>query len=94
LLLGISFFFQKLSDFSLISLLYILWLALVNTAFAFTIWNLTLRTLTATESSVINGTMLFQIAILAWIFLGRGVSLKDCRNDNRINWSYICANKI
>lgn len=48
----------------------VLWLALVNTAFAFTLWNHTLRILSATESSMINNTMLVQIAILAWIFLG------------------------
>lgn len=48
----------------------VLWLALVNTAFAFTLWNHTLRFLSATESSMINNTMLVQIAILAWIFLG------------------------
>jgi drug/metabolite transporter (DMT)-like permease len=47
----------------------ILWLALVNTAFAFTLWNLTLRLLTAVESSIINNTMLIQIAVMAWIFL-------------------------
>jgi drug/metabolite transporter (DMT)-like permease len=46
------------------------WLALVNTAIAFTIWNHTLRTLTAVESSVVNNTMTVQIAILAVIFLG------------------------
>jgi drug/metabolite transporter (DMT)-like permease len=46
------------------------WLAIVNTAFTFTLWNHTLRTLTATESSVINNTMLIQISILAWLFLG------------------------
>lgn len=46
------------------------WLAVVNTAFAFTLWNHTLRTLTAVESSVVNNTMTIQIAILAVIFLG------------------------
>ncbi|HEX2766516.1 MAG TPA: DMT family transporter [Candidatus Limnocylindria bacterium] len=46
------------------------WLALVNTAFAFTLWNHTLRTLTAVESSVVNNTMTIQIAILAIVFLG------------------------
>jgi len=48
----------------------IAWLAVINTAFAFTLWNHTLRTLSATESSVINNTMLVQIAFLAWVFLG------------------------
>jgi len=47
----------------------VLWLAVVNTAFAFTLWNRTLRTLSATESSVINNTMMIQVAVLAWIFL-------------------------
>ncbi len=45
-------------------------LAVVNTAFAFTLWNLTLQTLPAAESSIINNTMLVQIALLAWLFLG------------------------
>ena len=48
----------------------ILWLALVNTAAAFTLWNHTLRTLSAAESSIINNTMMVQIAVLAWVFLG------------------------
>lgn len=48
----------------------IAWLAVVNTAFAFTLWNRTLRTLSAMESSILNNTMLFQIALLAWLFLG------------------------
>jgi len=46
------------------------WLAVVNTAFAFTLWNHTLRTLTAVESSVVNNTMTVQIAVLAIVFLG------------------------
>jgi drug/metabolite transporter (DMT)-like permease len=47
----------------------IVWLAVVNTAFAFTVWNLSLRRLSAVESAGINNTMLIQIAILAWLFL-------------------------
>ncbi len=50
------------------------WLAIVNTAIAFTLWNNTLRTLTAVESSIINSTMLPQIAILAWLFLNEPLS--------------------
>ena len=55
----------------------IIWLAVVNTAFAFTLWNKTLQTLTAVESSIINNTMLIQIAILAWLFLGEQLSTQD-----------------
>lgn len=56
---------------------YLLWLAIINTALAFTIWNFTLRTLSAMESSIINGTMLIQIAVLAWIFLGETIRLQE-----------------
>jgi drug/metabolite transporter (DMT)-like permease len=52
----------------------VLWLAVVNTALAFTLWNHSLRTLAAAESSAVNNTMMIQIAILAWAFLGESVS--------------------
>jgi len=55
----------------------ILWLALVNTAFAFTLWNYTLRTLSAVESSIINGTMMIWIPILAILFLGETITGKE-----------------
>jgi drug/metabolite transporter (DMT)-like permease len=48
----------------------ITWLALVNTALAFSLWNLSLRQLSAVESAGLNNTMLIQIAVLAWLFLG------------------------
>lgn len=57
------------------SIMFLFWLASVNTAFAFTIWNSTLRNLSAMESSIINGTMLIQIAVLAHFFLGEGITL-------------------
>ncbi len=53
------------------------WLAVVNTAFAFTLWNHTLRTLSAVESSVINSLMMPQIAILAFVFLEETLSAKE-----------------
>jgi drug/metabolite transporter (DMT)-like permease len=59
---------------SLTSWLIILWLAAVNTSLAFTLWNVTLRTLPAVESSIINNTMLVQIAILAWLFLDETIA--------------------
>lgn len=40
-------------------------------------WNRTLRTLSAMESSIINNTMLFQIAVLAWVFLGEGLTWRQ-----------------
>ena len=38
------------------------WLAAVNTALAFTLWNVALRELKAVEANTINNTMLIQIA--------------------------------
>ena len=55
----------------------ILWLALANTAFAFTLWNHTLRTLTATQSSVIGGTMMIWVPILAFLFIGENITSKE-----------------
>lgn len=60
---------QGLPQLSTQSLLIILVLAVVNTAFTFVLWNYTLQTLTAMESSIINGTMLVFITIFSWIFL-------------------------
>jgi len=57
--------------------IYLIWLAAINTAFAFTLWNVTLQNLNAMESSIINGTMLIQIAILAWIFLDETITLQE-----------------
>jgi drug/metabolite transporter (DMT)-like permease len=70
LLLGGGLAVQGLPRLSLSGWLIIGWLAVVNTAFAFTLWNRSLQILTAVESSVINNTMLIQIPILAVIFLG------------------------
>jgi drug/metabolite transporter (DMT)-like permease len=53
------------------------WLAVVNTALAFTLWNHTLRTLNAIESSIIQNTMLLQISLLAWLVLAEPLSPKQ-----------------
>jgi drug/metabolite transporter (DMT)-like permease len=53
------------------------WLAAINTALAFTLWNRIQQTLSAVESSVINGLMLPQIALLAWLFLDEGLMLRQ-----------------
>ena len=60
-LLAAGIFTQGLPPISLPGWLIIAWLAVVNTAVAFTLWNYTLQTLSATESSIINGTMLIWI---------------------------------
>jgi drug/metabolite transporter (DMT)-like permease len=69
-LLAAGILVQGLPPLSLMNWAVVLWLAVVNSAFAFTLWNHTLRTLSAVESSIINNAMLIQIPILAYIFLG------------------------
>ncbi len=69
-LLGAGVIAQGLPRLSLPAWGIVVWLAVVNTALAFTLWNHTLRTLSAMELSIINNTMLIQIALLAWLFLG------------------------
>jgi drug/metabolite transporter (DMT)-like permease len=74
LLLGLGLAFESLPRLGGKEWLIILWLAAVNTAFAFTLWNRSLQHLSAAQSGAINNTMLIQIAILAWIFLGERLS--------------------
>ena len=77
LLLATGIFMQGLGQITLNHWLMIGWLAIVNTAFAFPLWNASLQELTATESSVINSTMMPQIAILAWLFLNEPLTVKQ-----------------
>lgn len=69
-LLAFGLLFEGVPQLSVISIAYILWLSIVNTAFAFTLWNKTMQKLRAVDSTLINSTMLPQITFLATIFLG------------------------
>jgi drug/metabolite transporter (DMT)-like permease len=77
LMLVVGILTQGMGTLNLTQWAIIGWLAVVNTAIAFTLWNKSLQTLTAVESSIINGTMLPQIAVLAWIFLGEPLGGKE-----------------
>jgi len=77
ILMVIGFTMNGLPSLNIKNWLFLFWLAGINTAFAFTLWNLTLRSLTAMESSIINGTMLIQIAVLAWYFLGETITIHE-----------------
>lgn len=57
--------------------LIVAWLAVVNTAFAFTLYNHALRKVTAVESSVIVNLLLVMVAGLAWVFLGERLDLRQ-----------------
>lgn len=73
-LVSLGLVLEGMPPLGLTSVLIIVWLAVVNTAFAFTLWNRTLQTLSALESSVINNTMMIQIPLLAWLFLGEAIT--------------------
>ena len=76
-LLGVGIAAQGLPALTATHWLYIAWLAVVNTAAAFPLWNNSLRTLTAVESSIINSTMLAQIAVLAFVFLDEKLDAQE-----------------
>jgi drug/metabolite transporter (DMT)-like permease len=75
ILLGVGLIVQGLPPVSPSTWAVVFWLAVVNTALAFYLWNKTLQVLTAVESTIINSTMLIQIAVLAWLFLGEELNL-------------------
>jgi len=52
----------------------IVWLATVNTAFAFFAWNWTLKAIPAYELTVLQDLMLVEIAIFAFAFLGETIT--------------------
>ena len=73
-LLVVAMLTEGLVGVSLDEVAIILWLSFVNTAFAFVLWNHALRQMRAFELSILQNTMLIQIGILAWIFLGEELS--------------------
>lgn len=75
LMLVTGILWQGLPPLSAQSIWIIVILAVINTAVCFTLWNYTQQTLLATESAILNNTMLVYISILAWIFLGEKQSL-------------------
>jgi drug/metabolite transporter (DMT)-like permease len=54
----------------------IAWMAVANPALTFTLWNRSMQELTAVESSILNSLMMPQIAVLAFVFLGEGLTAK------------------
>jgi drug/metabolite transporter (DMT)-like permease len=69
--------FEEIQSISPLSWFYIIWLSVVNTAFAFTLWNRAMQTLRAVDITLINGTMLPQIVILSIFFLGEMPTFLD-----------------
>ena len=65
-----AYFIEGVSFIPLSGWLVIIWLGVVNTALAFFLWNHALETIEAFELSVLQNTMLIQITILSFVFLG------------------------
>ncbi|NHJ01431.1 MAG: hypothetical protein EAX86_04780 [Candidatus Heimdallarchaeota archaeon] len=59
-------FMETISPLAIIA---IIWLGIVNTAFAFTLWNKAMKHIRAMDISLINSTMLPQIVLLSIVFL-------------------------
>lgn len=77
LMLGsVSGFWAYIPHISLTLFAILIFLSLINTTIAFTVFNVALQRLTAIEANVISNTMLVQIALLSWIFLGEPVTWK------------------
>lgn len=70
-----AYIFEGLRPIPVSGWLIIIWLGVINTAFAFLLWNHALVTLEAFELSVLQNTMLIQITILSVIFLGETLPL-------------------
>jgi drug/metabolite transporter (DMT)-like permease len=68
---------EALYPLSLLSWISILWLAVMNTALAFTLWNNAMRELRAIDTTLINSTMMPQIVLLSIVFLGEFPDLID-----------------
>ncbi len=68
--------FEPLPRLTMIGVVILLWLVLVNTAFAHLLWNHALEHLKAFEQAMVANTMPLQIALWAWLFLGEEVTLR------------------
>ena len=68
---------QIIFSLSTLSVFYIIWLSVINTALAFTLWHKAMQKLRAMDMTIINSTMLPQIVILSIIFLEEMPILKE-----------------
>jgi drug/metabolite transporter (DMT)-like permease len=68
---------EPIAPLSSLSWFYIVWLAVMNTALAFTLWNRAMQVLRAVDMALINSTMMPQIVILSFVFLEEYPELLD-----------------
>ncbi len=77
ILLTTGLILEEFTTITPMALFYVAWLAVVNTALAFTIWNKAMQTLRAIDITIINSTMLPQIVVLSILFLGESLTPLD-----------------
>jgi drug/metabolite transporter (DMT)-like permease len=75
LIAGLSF--EQMPALTWKNIFIIIWLAVINTAFAFTAWNWTMKYVTAVESTVINSAMQVEVPLLAVLFLNERLSAQQ-----------------
>jgi drug/metabolite transporter (DMT)-like permease len=73
--LALAFVIEGVPSFSLKVWLLILWLAVVNTALAYTLWAQSQRTLRAVESSVLGDLTVPFVALLGWVVLDEALGI-------------------
>lgn len=74
LLLAVGVAVEPTPTFSRTTILLLLWLGIVNTALAFTLWNFAMRTLRALEAGVIATAQVIEVTLLAWWLLDEPLS--------------------
>jgi len=65
---------REYAPLTLDGVLIIIWLATVNTALAFFVWNWTLKAIPAYDLTVLQDIMLVEIAVFALLFLGETIT--------------------
>jgi len=76
MLLGTTGITGNLVNVSFCNWMIIIWLSLVNTAVAFSLWNHALKTLKAVEQAILQNSMLIQITILSFFFLEEPITVQ------------------
>jgi drug/metabolite transporter (DMT)-like permease len=74
LLLAVGLAVEPTPTLSVQSIALLMWLGIVNTALAFTLWNFALRTLRALEAGVIATAQVIEVTLLAWWLLDEPLS--------------------
>lgn len=77
ILLVVGIATQGWVEFTISNWLIVFWLAVVNTALAFNLWNKSLKVLSALSANLINNTMLIQIALLSWLLLNETLTVVE-----------------